>query len=109
MQILDGSARQLSSAPTELELQALQKLREGLSSAAGKQLRAFTSVRDIYWEGTEDSAVFHESATGMLQPSSMTGVFAKISFFQCKFQAMHLLVALIASWLPRGKQHTQSG
>ena len=41
--------------PTELERDALQKLREGLGTARGGPLRAFTSVRDVFKDGHSDA------------------------------------------------------
>ena len=42
--------------PTDLERRALQKLREGLSTAMGGPLRAFASVSDVYKDAHSDAA-----------------------------------------------------
>ena len=42
--------------PTELERNALQKLREGLSTARDGPLRAFTSVMDVYKDAHSGAA-----------------------------------------------------
>ena len=41
--------------PTELERDALQKLRDGLSTARGGPLRAFTSVKDVFKDVHSDA------------------------------------------------------
>jgi hypothetical protein len=56
MQNVDNSPEQEVLTPTAQELEALQKLRAGLTSAAGQPLRAFTHVRDVYIEDSRDWA-----------------------------------------------------
>ncbi len=53
--------------PTELERDALQKLREGLSTARGRPLRAFTSVKDVFKD------VHLDAPQGKLHPDSSPG------------------------------------
>ena len=48
MQVCCSPAQQPATAPTQLQVQALQKLRETLTIGAEKPLRAFNSVRDIF-------------------------------------------------------------
>ena len=56
MQNVDNSPKHEVSTPTAQELEALQKLRAGLNSAAGQPLRAFTHVKDVYVDNSRDWA-----------------------------------------------------
>ena len=58
-QVGSSPTGQPAAAPTALELQALEKLRESLSAGAGKPLRTFASVRDVYMETAEGSCASH--------------------------------------------------
>ena len=53
VQDVHSQTQQPAIAPTPLELEALQKLRETLSAGAGKPPRAFTSVRDVFLDPAE--------------------------------------------------------
>ena len=63
MQNVDNSAEKDFSTPTAQELEALQKLRAGLNSAADQPLRAFTHVKDLY---IEDSGDWATNSPGMI-------------------------------------------
>ena len=50
VQVEPSQTQQPATALTQLELEALRKLRENLSAGAEKPLRAFTSVRDVFMD-----------------------------------------------------------
>ena len=53
---MQGMCADQAWQPTELERHALQKLREGLSTARGGPLRTYTSVRDVYKDARSTAA-----------------------------------------------------
>lgn len=66
VQALQSPTQQPAIVPTQLELQALQKLRESLSAGAEKPLRAFTCVRDEFIDTPEGAVPNNQPLSQML-------------------------------------------